>query len=219
MRPFKRHVMDALKLIEPLQLRQIAPTHGPILRERPRRYVTHYRELSTSALTKGIGSDDQSMIIFYMSSYGNTARMAESIAEGAGGIDNVRVSLYDLQGGETDPFVDLIEEADALLFGSPTINGDAVKPVWDLLSSLAVVNLKGKLGAAFGSYGWSGEAVRMIEDRMRGLKMHIPQHGVRVKLIPTEEELEECRAFGRQIAEVLVGKSQAREVIDFADLA
>jgi len=219
MRPFKKHVMDALKLIEPLQLRQIAPTHGPILRERPRRYVTHYRELSTSSLSRGIGDDDQSMIIFYMSSYGNTARMAEAISEGGSTVEGVRVSLYDLQGGETDPFVDLIEEADALLFGSPTINGDAVKPVWDLLSSLAVVNLKGKLGAAFGSFGWSGEAVRMIEDRMRGLKMHIPRQGVRVKLIPTEEELEECRSFGREIAEVLVGKSQTKEVIDFADLA
>ena len=139
-------------------------------------------------------------------------------AQHDGSIDGVRVSLYDLEGGETEPFVDLIEEADALLFGSPTINGDAVKPVWDLLSSLAVVNLKGKLGAAFGSYGWSGEAVRMIEDRMRGLKMRIPVEGYRVKLIPTGEELEECRNFGRHIAEELVGKRQEKSVIDFADL-
>lgn len=219
MRPFKKHVVDALKLIEPLKLTQIAPTHGPILRERPRRYVTHYRELSTSSLSREIGSDEQSLVIFYMSSYGNTARMAEEISEGASDVDGVRVSLYDLEGGETDPFVDLIEEADALLFGSPTINGDAVKPVWDLLSSLVVVNLKGKLGAAFGSYGWSGEAVRMIEDRMRGLKMHIPKEGLRVKLIPTEEELEECRAFGRHIAGVLTGKTAKKDVIDFADLA
>ncbi len=219
MRPFKQHVLDALMLIEPLKLKQIAPTHGPILRERPRRYVTHYRELSTSSLAREIGSDARSLVIFYMSSYGNTARMAEEISEGADEIDGVRVSLYDLEGGETDPFVDLIEEADALLFGSPTINGDAVKPVWDLLSSLVVVNLKGKLGGAFGSYGWSGEAVRMIEDRMRGLKMHIPQEGVRVKLIPTEEELEQCRLFGRTIAEVLVGRHREKSVIDFADLA
>ncbi|HYQ72188.1 MAG TPA: FprA family A-type flavoprotein, partial [Gammaproteobacteria bacterium] len=151
MRPFKKHVIAALRLIEPLKLRQIAPTHGPILRERPRRYVTHYRELSTSSLSREIASEDQSVIIFYMSSYGNTARMAEAISAGAGEIEGVRVSLYDLEGGETEPFVDLIEEADALLFGSPTINGDAVKPVWDLLSSLAVVNLNGKIGAAFGS--------------------------------------------------------------------
>ncbi|MEW7983576.1 MAG: FprA family A-type flavoprotein [gamma proteobacterium symbiont of Phacoides pectinatus] len=220
MRPFKKHVMDALRLIEPLKISQIAPTHGPILRERPRRYITHYRELSTSSLSREVGgSDDRSLIIFYMSSYGNTTRMAEEISEGASVVEGVRVSLYDLEGGETDPFVDLIEEADALMFGSPTINGDAVKPVWDLLSSLAVVNIKGKLGAAFGSYGWSGEAVRMIEDRMRGLKMHIPQQGIRIKLIPTDEELKECRNFGLQIAEKLVGKSQKKQEIDFADLA
>ncbi|MES9980182.1 MAG: FprA family A-type flavoprotein, partial [Candidatus Thiodiazotropha sp. 6PLUC5] len=108
---------------------------------------------------------------------------------------------------------------DALLFGSPTINGDAVKPVWDLLSSLVVVNLKGKLGGAFGSFGWSGEAVPMIEDRMRGLKMRIPQQGLRIKLIPTEEELVECRAFGKAIAEEMVGKKQNKGVIDLADLA
>ncbi len=219
MRPFKKHVMDALKLIEPLKIKQIAPTHGPILRERPRRYITHYRELSTSSLTREIGyNDDKSVIIFYMSSYGNTAKMADEISEGASSIEGVRVSLYDLEGGEIDPFVDLIEEADALLFGSPTINGDAVKPVWDLLSSLAVVNLKGKIGAAFGSYGWSGEAVQMIEDRMSGLKMTIPKKGLRVKLIPTNEELGECRDFGKFIAEFLTGKSGENKVIDFADL-
>ena len=218
MRPFKKHVLDALKLIEPLKLNQIAPAHGPILRERPRRYVTHYRELSTSSLSRKIGNDDLSLIIFYMSAYGNTARMAEEITDGAGSVEGVRVSLYDLEGGETDPFVDLIEEANALLFGSPTINGDAVKPVWDLLSSLTAVNLKGKLGGAFGSYGWSGEAVRMIEDRMRGLKMQIPVDGVRVKLIPTKEELEGCRLFGRHIAEALTGKQREKRIIDFADL-
>ncbi|HSQ06170.1 MAG TPA: FprA family A-type flavoprotein [Chromatiaceae bacterium] len=218
MRPFKQHVMEALRLIEPLPLKIIAPTHGPILRERPRRYVTHYRELSTSSLSDPFGRDERSLVVFYMSSYGNTARMADAVRAGADAVGGVRVSLYDLEGGEIDPFVDLIEEADGLAFGSPTINGDAVKPVWDLLSSLAVVNLKGKVGAAFGSYGWSGEAVRMIEDRMRGLKMRVPVAGLRVKLIPTEEELAECHAFGSQIAEALVGKQEAR-VIDLADLA
>jgi len=218
MRPFKPHVMDALKLIEPLPLEMLAPTHGPILRDRPRRYVTHYRELSTSSLVDELEKAEKTLIVFYMSSYGNTARMAEAISAGAEERGGVRVSIYDLEGGETDPFVDLIEEADALAFGSPTINGDAVKPVWDLLSSLAVVSLKGKIGAAFGSYGWSGEAVRMIEDRMRGLKMRIPIQGLRLKLIPTDEELEECRKFGRNLSSALLGENREKKVIDLADL-
>lgn len=218
MRPFKQWVLEALSLIEPLKLKIIAPTHGPILRDRPRRYVAHYRELSSSSLAGRISEEEASLIIFYMSSYGNTARMAEAIASGAESAGGVRVSLYDLEGGEVEPFVNLIEEADALLFGSPTINGDAVKPVWDLLSSLAVLNLVGKLGGAFGSYGWSGEAVRMVEDRMRGLKMRVPLQGIRVKLIPSDDELRECDEFGRNFALELTGKREGGKVLDMADL-
>jgi flavorubredoxin len=92
-----------------------------------------------------------------------------------------------------------------------------VKPIWDLLSSLAVVNIKDKLGAAFGSYGWTGEAVSMLEDRLRGLKLRVPVTGVRVKLIPTEDELDKCRLFGRQLAEHLTGRNQ-RRVIDMSEL-
>jgi flavorubredoxin len=122
------------------------------------------------------------------------------------------VSLYDLQGGEVAPFVDLIEEADGIVFGSPTINGDAVKPAWDLLSSLVAVNVREKLGAAFGSYGWSGEAVTMLEDRMRGLKLRVPVKGVRVKLIPTDAELSLCHAFGRDLALHLTGRATRRVI-------
>jgi len=120
MRPFKKWVLEALDLIDPLDLRIIAPTHGPILRDRPRRYVNHYRELASNSLSGELGTNEKSMIVFYMSSYGNTARMAEAISVGAGSISGVRVSMFDLQGGETEPFVDLIEEADALILGSPT---------------------------------------------------------------------------------------------------
>jgi NADH oxidase (H2O-forming) len=217
MRPFKSYVVDALKLIEPLPIKLIAPTHGPVLRDRPRRYVTRYRELSTPSLAERIDQGERSLIIFYMSAYGSTARMAEAIRDGVEAESGIRVSLYDLEGGEIQPFVDLIESADALVLGSPTINGDAAKPIWDLLSSLAVIDLKGKLGAAFGSYVWTGEAVKMIEDRLRGLKLRVPVAGLRIKLIPTDEELEECRDFGRALAGALVRGEQGR-VIDFADL-
>ena len=219
MRPFKAHVMEALQA----DRAPAAQDHRPHPRPHPARAPAALCDPLPGAVHLQPGRPhrqrrERSLVVFYMSSYGNTARMAEAIRAGAEDVAGVRVSLYDLEGGEIDPFVDLIEEADALAFGSPTINGDAVKPVWDLLSSLAVVNLKGKLGAAFGSYGWSGEAVRMIEDRMRGLKMRVPVAGLRLKLIPTEEELGECRDFGRQLAAALVGRQEGR-VIDFADLA
>lgn len=217
MRPFRVHVREALDLIEPLELRLIAPAHGPILRDGPRAYVQRYRQLAAPLLHNEAVGRAKTLLIFYISSYGNTARMALAVRDGAEEIEGVRASLYDLQGGEVTPFVDLIEEADGIVFGSPTINGDAVKPIWDLLSSLAVVSVKDKLGAAFGSYGWTGEAVQMLEDRLRGLKLRVPVTGVRVKLIPTEEELARCRAFGKQLAEHLTGRA-TRRVIDMSEL-
>ncbi len=218
MRPFKEYVNRALTLIEPLPLDKIFPAHGPLLRDQPQKYVQRYRELSSSALQSEISAGEKTLLIFYISSYGNTRRMAEAVYEGAMSVEGVRVSLYDLEGSEISPFVDLIEGADGILFGTPTINGDAVKPVWDLLSSLAVVNLKSKLGGVFGSYGWTGEGVKMVEDRLRGLKLRVPIPGIRIKLIPTDEEIQLCRDFGHDLALDLMGLRQAK-VIDMADLA
>lgn len=217
MRPFRPRVLDALELIEPLPLRLIAPAHGPILRDQPRRYVARYRELSASGL-KNEAADERTLLVFYLSAYGSTRAMAEAVASGSEAAGGVRVSLYDLEVGEVSPFVDLIEEADGIAFGSPTINGDAVKPVWDLLSSLTAVNVRGKLGAAFGSFGWSGEAVPMIEDRLRGLKLRVPVKGARARLIPTVEELAECHELGRQLALHLTGRAE-NKIIDMAELA
>jgi NADH oxidase (H2O-forming) len=217
MRPFRNHVLEALELIEPLPVKLIAPAHGPVLREEPGRYVARYRELSASGL-RNEAADEKTLLVFYLSAYGSTRTMAEALAAGAEEAGGVRVSLYDIEGGEVAPFVDLIEEADGLAFGSPTINGDAVKPVWDLLSSLTAVNVKGKLGAAFGSYGWSGEAVPMVEDRLRGLKLRVPVKGVRARLIPIAEELAQCRELGRNLALHLTGRVENR-IIDMAELA
>ncbi len=213
MRPFRKYVLEALALIEPLELDIVAPAHGSVLRDHPRRYVERFRELATPYLPKEQG-DDKTLLIFYLSSYGNTARMAEAVCAGAEQVTGVRVSLYDLAGGEVEPFMDLIEEADGVALGSPTINGDATKPFWDLLSSLVVIDVQGKLGAAFGSYGWSGEAVEMLENRLRGLKFKVPEPGIRVKLIPTEEELAQCRAFGTRLGRILSGQVESK-VIDF----
>lgn len=210
MRPFREHVLAALELIEPLELKTIAPAHGPILRDAPRAYVQRYRQLAAPLLANEAAARDKTLLVFYISAYGNTARMAEAVREGAEEAAGVRVSLYDLQGVELAPFVDLVEEADALVFGSPTINGDAVKPVWDLLSSLTSVKVRDKLGAAFGSYGWSGEAVAMIEDRLRGLKLRVPVKGVRARLTPSAAELAQCWMLGHQLAQHLTGRVERR---------
>lgn len=219
MRPFRSFVTTALDLLEPLAPSLIAPAHGPILRSDPQAAFRHYRALTAArGAGRGAAAGGRSLLVFYASAYGATARLAQAIEAGAETEPGVHVSMIDLQAQQLGPFADLIEAADGIVLGSPTINGDAVRPVWDLLTRLADVETRGKLGAAFGTFGWSGEAVRLIEARLQGLKMRLPEPGLRVRMHPSEADLAEAHAFGQRLAAHLTGRAESREV-DFAELA
>jgi NADH oxidase (H2O-forming) len=208
MRPFKQYVLEALKLYEKLDITLIAPLHGPILRTNPRYYLEQYSTWSSEAKFRKHLFGQKMLSVFYMSSYDNTQAMAKRVTQGADSVEGIVASMYDLSSLDEQNMIDLLEESDAIIVGSPTINGDAVKPAWDLLSCMAYLENRSKVGAAFGSYGWTGEAPEMLHDRMRWLKFRLPVAPLKVKLIPTSQELEECFAFGREIAEITMGKMQ-----------
>lgn len=197
-RPFKKYVLEAANKIEDLDLSIVAPSHGPVLRSDPRSYIRKYREWSTLPAA----GEEKTLLVFYASAYGNTALLAEKIAEGAR-LEGVRVAVMDVAATELGLMIDRIEAADGVAVGSATINGDAVEPVWFLLSHLATLNLKGKIGAAFGSYGWSGEAPKLIAERLRGLKFKVDEEPFRVNLVPTEEDLRQAVELGRRLARSL----------------
>ena len=98
-----------------------------------------------------------------------------------------------------------MEQADGLIFGTATIGGDVPPPMWGVLSLLSTVSLRAKRGAAFGSFGWSGEAVGMIEERLRSMRIQVIESGLRFKFTPTEEDLANCRAFGADIVKEISG--------------
>ncbi len=197
-RPFKKYVLEAIAKIEGLDIRVICPSHGPMLRSDPRACVEKYREWSSLPAAGG----EKVLLVFYASAYGNTAMLAEKIAEGAraGG---AKASVMDVAATELGVMIDRIEAAEGIAVGSATINADAVEPVWYLLSHLATLNLKGKVGASFGSYGWSGEAPKLIAERMKGLKFKVEEEPLRVNLVPTPQDLEEAVEFGRRVAQAL----------------
>jgi len=196
MRPFKRYVLEALDKLADLDIRMICPSHGPIIREGVSDYLAQYR--AWASLPEA--HEDKRLMVFYASSYGNTARMGEAVAAGAREA-GMSVALFDLSAVDACMVLDQIEAADAVAVGSLTINGDAVKPVWDLLSSLATLSLGGKVAAAFGSYGWSGEAPKLVQQRLADLKMKVVGEPARAQLVPTDEDLAACRELGRQLAE------------------
>jgi flavorubredoxin len=197
-RPFKRYVLEAIEKLKDRDIRIICPSHGPVLRSNPRDYIEKYREWSSLPAPEG----EKTLLVFYASAYGNTAMMAERIAAGARA-EGAKVMVMDAAATELGLMIDRIEAAKGIAVGSATINADAVEPVWYLLSHLATLNLKGKVGAAFGSYGWSGEAPKLIAERLKGLKFKVEEEPLRVNLVPTEDDLREAEEFGRRIARSL----------------
>lgn len=197
-RPFKKYVLEAIDKIKDLEIKVICPSHGPVLRADPRACVEKYREWSSVP----VPGDQKSLLVFYASAYGNTAMLAEKIAEGARA-EGAKAMVMDAAATELGVMIDRIEAADGIAVGSATINADAVEPVWYLLSHLATLNLKGKVGAAFGSFGWSGEAPKLISERLKGLKFKVDEEPFRVNLVPTEQDLDAAEEFGRSIARSL----------------
>lgn len=206
MRPFKQYVLQALKLYKKFEIDIIAPLHGPILRSNPQYYLDKYAQWSSDKKFRKHDFGNKMLSVFYMSSYDNTQAMAQKVMEGADSVDGIVASMYDLASLDESNMIDLLEESDAIIIGSPTINGDAVKPAWDLLCCMAYLESGGKVGATFGSYGWTGEAPEMLHDRMRWLKFRLPVQPLKIKLIPTDEELQSCILHGREVAEITMGK-------------
>lgn len=206
MRPFKQYVKNALKLYQKFDIELIAPLHGPVLRSNPQQYIDKYAHWSEDAKAHKNVKGKKILSVFYMSSYDNTLLMAEKITQGADLVEGVIASMYDLASLDEQNMINLLEESDGVILGSPTINGDAVKPAWDLLACMPYLESGGKIGATFGSYGWTGEAPDMLLDRMRWLKFRLPESPLKIKLIPTEEELQQCVDFGKNIAEIALGK-------------
>ena len=143
------------------------------------------------------------MLVLYYSRTGNTAKMANAVAEGAKMITAVDVSLQQVA-YNLEP--EILSEFDAILVGTPTYHHHMSDNIEKFFENAAVKNitLKGKIGAAFGSYGWSGEAPRVIIEIMKNkFEMNVTDPPLLVSYSPDAAALEKCRELGRKIAERL----------------
>jgi flavorubredoxin len=187
MRPFSGFIGKNLKKLEGLELALIAPSHGPLLRDKPRQYIDRYVHRVNI-------EPAYDAAIFHTTNYGNTSKIAQVIGERLQA-EGLTVVLADAV--ETDPETvrDLIEGSRCVLIGSPTFNGDAVKPIWDVVNQFATVFSIGKKAAVFGSYGWGGQAPELIAARLSGLKLKVYEQLYRARLVPSDEEFRELDAF------------------------
>jgi flavorubredoxin len=144
------------------------------------------------------------ILVLYYSRTGNTERMAKAVAEGAQINGNIRVELtFHVEPEELSSF-------DAILIGTPTYHHEMPLEFKNLFEEAAVkgLSLKGKVGAAFGSYGWSGEAPRLILEIMKyKFEMQVVEPPLLAKYLPDQKMLSDCRELGKRISENLMSKA------------
>ena len=163
---------------------------------REHRYATLMHQRAWSLPQK---KDKPTAAVLYVSAYGYTRILANKAYEicAANGFD---VQICDIIKTEQAKVNALANESDVLLFGSPTINRDALKPVWDTISAIDAVNCTKKPAFVFGSYGWSGEGVPALCQRLSTLRFNVFGEGFKVNFKPSDDDMV---AFENMVTEFL----------------
>ena len=197
MSPFAQpFVINGVKAVRELDPSMVLTGHGAVLDTMIGEICDVYERLAEKPKKEG-----KTAAVIYVSAYGYTRSLAEAIS-GVLTDTGIKVSLIELNDGNREQAMAAVGEADGILFGSPTFLGDVLQPIGELLAAIHPYQLKGKLCSAFGSYGWSGEAVGNINSRLEQLKSRTIE-GFRVRFRPSAAELENVRAFARTFAENL----------------
>ena len=204
--PFKPFMLKALARVRELDVTMICTGHGPVLDSHIPELLDIYEEWCTVVNP----NPKKTVIIPYVSAYGYTKMLAEKIEEGIKASGEIDVRSYDMVEADQAKVLEELGFADGILFGTPTIVGEALKPIWDLTTSIFAGTHGGKLASAFGSYGWSGEGVPHIVERLKQLRMNVTE-GFRVKFKPGEENLMDAFDYGYNFGCLLQKKENPRK--------
>ncbi|MCX7985813.1 MAG: FprA family A-type flavoprotein [Bacteroidales bacterium] len=211
LKPFSKFMLRAIEKIKPLEISVIANGHGPILRSTWQEKVALSEQYSKQYIEETEKHPIKRVFIAYVSAYGYTAKMAEMIAEGIRMVSNFEVEVADIEHMLIGEMEEQLAKSDALLVGSPTINQNTLLPIYKLFSVVNPIRDRGKLAAAFGSYGWSGEAPGLIENHLKNLKFKIFCEGVKAKFFPYDEKSQKFIELGQAFAAELQGMPQLAE--------
>ena len=194
-------MVNALKRIEGLDIKMILTGHGPVLDSHIDETIKLYTEWSNDVNP----NTKKTVIIPYVSAYGYTKELTGIIKSGIEAAGDIDVRIYNMNENTPTEVLQEIEYADGVLFGSPTILGEALKPIWDLVTCMNYPMYKGKLAAAFGSYGWSGEAVGNLTERLKQIKLNVVD-GLRVRFKPGSEDKQNAYEYGLNFGKKLLDK-------------
>jgi len=181
-----------------LPVEMIAPSHGVIWRDEPVQIVRKYQEWAAQV-------PEKRAVIIYDTMWHATRKMAEAIGEGLGA-EGVPYKLFHMAVSDRNDVLTEVFKAKAVIVGSPTVNKGLLGGIMPVLEEMKGLAFKNKIGAAFGSYGWSGECVRIIEKHFEECKIPVVAPGVRAKWQPTPDDLKNCEELGHAVARAVLAE-------------
>ncbi|WP_202709274.1 anaerobic nitric oxide reductase flavorubredoxin [Sporosalibacterium faouarense] len=191
----KRKINEILSMNLPINM--ICPSHGIIWRENLTQIVERYLKWSDNY------QEDQITIV-YDSMWHGTKRMAEAITEGIKTVNKEQnIKLYNSAKTDKNDILTEVFKSKLVLVGSPTINNGILFSIAGILEMLKGLKFKNKKAAAFGTYGWSGESVKIITDELKEAGLDVINEGIKQLWNPGEEEMNECKEFGKEIFQKL----------------
>ncbi|MFZ3384553.1 MAG: flavodoxin domain-containing protein [Candidatus Methanoperedens sp.] len=186
-----RKIDEFKKLNIPVDI--IAPSHGIMWRKDPLQIVNTYYEWAQ-------GKNDGSVVIIYDTMWKATEKMGQAIGDGLEK-EGVKYKLFNMAVCDRNDVLTEVFKTKGIIIGSPALNNGLLPTIKPILEDLKGLKFKNKVGAAFGSYGWSGENVKHIEETLEKAKIKILLEGIKFKWQPSKEELDKCVEFGSQFAQ------------------
>ena len=197
MAPMARQVESVVERLEALDIRTIAPGHGPAISESWRSLLNDYHRWGATQERARL-----SVALLFASAYGNTAAIADALAQGVART-GVRVESINCEFTPPEQLLAAIRSCDAILIGSPTLGGHAPTPIVSALGTVLAEGDRSKPVGVFGSFGWSGEALDLLESKLRDGGFQFAFEPIKVKFSPDAASLkaieETGTALGRQL--------------------
>jgi flavorubredoxin len=180
-----------------LEIKMICPDHGIIWRKDPHKIIAAYVNWCQQVPQK-------KAVVVYDTMWHSTESMAEAIVAGINR-EGVAAKPFHLRKWHRSEVMTEIFDAKAVVVGSPTLNNGLFPSLADFLTYMKGLKPLNKIGAAFGSYGWSGEAVQLITRELEAMKFAIVDPGLRIQYVPDKAAIETCYEFGRKIGKAVAG--------------
>jgi len=189
-----KKIDEVLALKLPVEI--IAPSHGIIWRDDPLQIVKKYQEWASQ-------KPEKSAVIIYDTMWEGTRCMAEAIGQGIAA-EGIPYKLYHAGISDRNDVITEVFKTKAVLVGSPTFNQGVLPTLRPVLEDLRGLKFQNKIGAAFCSYGWSGEALGIIEEHLNNCKIPVVAEGVKAKGQPAEEDLNKCKELGQKVGRAIM---------------